>query len=64
MSKHKTNRKWGRNKVKCALYKSHHLRELHAYKRVKQSQGDAAAIQYSRRAGIENLVRSKVSEYA
>lgn len=57
MSKHKTNRKWGRNKIKCADYKARHLRELHAYKRVKQSQGDKAAARYAQQAGIESLVR-------
>ena len=57
MSKHKTNRKWGRNKIKCAEYKARHLRELHAYKRVKQSQGDKAAVRYAQQAGIENLVK-------
>lgn len=57
MSKHKTNRKWGRNRIKCADYKARHLRELHAYKRVQQSQGDKAAARYAQQAGIESLVK-------
>jgi hypothetical protein len=53
----KKNRKYGRNLVKCAAYKSRHLREIHKYYRVLQSCGRKAAKQYAKDNHIEDRVK-------
>ena len=48
----KKNRKLGRCKNKCAAYRAAHTRERNKVKRVLQSNGYAAAVEYAKQHGI------------
>lgn len=49
----KKNRKYGRNVNKCAAYRNAHTRERNKVKRIRQSSGYAAAVEYARQHGVK-----------
>ena len=49
----KKNRKLGRCKNKCAAYRAAHTMERNKVKRVLQSNGYAAAVEYARVHGVK-----------
>ncbi len=59
-SKGKKNRKWGRDKQKCAAYASSKTREHHAAKRVLQSNGLKACVAYCRQHLIDLPKRASI----
>lgn len=57
--KHGGTRKYGRDKIKCALYKSSKRREHNKLKRVLQSNGLAAAQKYAATHGLKEPQRKR-----
>jgi hypothetical protein len=60
-SKHGGAKKYGRNKVKCANYRSAMTAEHHKAKRVLQSNGKAAYIAYCEAKGLHQTLLGQAS---
>ena len=62
----KKNRKFGRNEKKCQAYFAAKRRERNKLKRIRQSNGEAAAVAYKHAKGIQvvktQVLRTDLSE--
>lgn len=57
--KHGGEKKYGRNKNKCAAYRLHKTREKNKLKRILQSCGFGPALSYSRANGLPDPKRKE-----
>lgn len=64
MAEGKKNRKYGRNLNKCKLYRASKTREKNKIKRILQSNGLRAAIEYGKKHGIHVPGQERARERA